>query len=184
MNVIWFGLIGLETEKMPPFKDKTGLRYGYLIAIKFVRMDWDGAALWLCRCDCGKETIVKGGSLQSGNTKSCGCLGKEMASKRILALNKKQIGENAPMYISGDFCGKYTKEILELKESIRKRDNYTCQDCRITQEENIIKFNRKLAVHHIDGNDTNNVKENMISLCNKCHRKLHKEENQNVLPMG
>ena len=29
---------------------------------------------WRCSCECGKVTIVKTGSLTSGNTKSCGCL--------------------------------------------------------------------------------------------------------------
>ena len=29
---------------------------------------------YLCRCDCGKEKIILGQSLKSGNTKSCGCL--------------------------------------------------------------------------------------------------------------
>jgi hypothetical protein len=28
---------------------------------------------WLCRCDCGKEKVVTGFSLNSGHTKSCGC---------------------------------------------------------------------------------------------------------------
>ena len=27
---------------------------------------------WKCRCECGRETIVPGGDLNSGNTKSCG----------------------------------------------------------------------------------------------------------------
>lgn len=31
-------------------------------------------ALWLCRCDCGKETTVRGSDLRSGGRKSCGCL--------------------------------------------------------------------------------------------------------------
>ena len=26
------------------------------------------------KCDCGKEVIVNGSSLRSGNTKSCGCM--------------------------------------------------------------------------------------------------------------
>ncbi len=29
---------------------------------------------WLCKCDCGKETIVSGWMLNAGNTKSCGCI--------------------------------------------------------------------------------------------------------------
>lgn len=30
--------------------------------------------IWLCRCDCGTLTLVRGGGLNSGKTKSCGCL--------------------------------------------------------------------------------------------------------------
>ena len=35
---------------------------------------------WLCLCDCGGEIIVPTTSLTSGNTSSCGCYAKEMAS--------------------------------------------------------------------------------------------------------
>lgn len=31
-------------------------------------------AMWLCRCECGNETIVRAKSLTGGVTKSCGCL--------------------------------------------------------------------------------------------------------------
>lgn len=29
---------------------------------------------WLCECECGNKPVVHNGSLQSGNTRSCGCL--------------------------------------------------------------------------------------------------------------
>lgn len=32
---------------------------------------------WLCRCDCGKEKLVRTGNLKSGGTQSCGCLHAE-----------------------------------------------------------------------------------------------------------
>lgn len=32
-----------------------------------------GRTAWLCRCDCGKEVVVKTHHLRSGHTKSCGC---------------------------------------------------------------------------------------------------------------
>lgn len=34
--------------------------------------------LWLCRCDCGNDYTVRGGSLKEGKTRSCGCLNDEV----------------------------------------------------------------------------------------------------------
>ena len=53
----------------------------------------------------------------------------------------------------------------KLKEQIRKRDQYRCQECFRHQNE----LKKKLAVHHIDFNKKNNVPNNLISLCNGCH---------------
>lgn len=33
-----------------------------------------GNSMWRCRCECGKETVVRGSGLRTGNTRSCGCL--------------------------------------------------------------------------------------------------------------
>ncbi len=33
---------------------------------------------WRCRCDCGKETVVGQTLLQTGKTKSCGCMQAEV----------------------------------------------------------------------------------------------------------
>src|SRR6185436_16802762 len=33
---------------------------------------------WICKCDCGQITEVFANSLTSGNTRSCGCLWREM----------------------------------------------------------------------------------------------------------
>jgi hypothetical protein len=38
--------------------------------------------LWLCRCDCGSERIVRGSNLQSGCSKSCGCLNTKHGQSR------------------------------------------------------------------------------------------------------
>jgi len=37
---------------------------------------------YLCKCQCGKEAIVRGTSLRSGSTKSCGCIKTEMLIKK------------------------------------------------------------------------------------------------------
>lgn len=57
--------------------DLTGKRFGKLTVIKKHNQDKWGGWNWLCRCDCGNETIVSGGHLRSLKTKSCGCSRKE-----------------------------------------------------------------------------------------------------------
>lgn len=54
---------------MAQLKDRTGIRYGHLVALEY-----KGNSNWLCQCDCGKQIIVYGGHLENGYTKSCGCI--------------------------------------------------------------------------------------------------------------
>lgn len=51
-----------------------GKRFGKLLVIKDVGVNNRGTYMWLCKCDCGKEKVVKGATLVEGTTKSCGCL--------------------------------------------------------------------------------------------------------------
>ncbi len=55
-------------------KDITNKKFGKLFILKFNGVDKNRHSLWLCKCDCGKEIIIKRPSLISGQTKSCGCL--------------------------------------------------------------------------------------------------------------
>jgi len=57
-------------------KDISGEKFGKLTAKKY-----KPGGRWLCKCDCGNETSVHTGSLTSGNTKSCGCLQKQIATR-------------------------------------------------------------------------------------------------------
>lgn len=58
--------------------DITGQTFGRLTVVAFDRFYYtpNGTkrAVWLCRCECGKEISVNGCSLKSGNTKGCGCV--------------------------------------------------------------------------------------------------------------
>lgn len=63
--------------------DLTGQRFGKLTVIEMVGMRRDRRATWKCQCDCGRETTVCGKELRNGDTKSCGCLQKETARKRM-----------------------------------------------------------------------------------------------------
>lgn len=79
---------------MGKFKDLTGQKFGRLTALESVGKDKFGQYLWRCECECGKNCIVRGGSLTSGNTKSCGCSHKEALTAR----NTKHRLTDAPLY--------------------------------------------------------------------------------------
>ena len=72
---------------MSKFKDLTGQRFGRLTVIERAedRVTPSGSKKirWLCRCDCGNTKIVCGSELNSGDTRSCGCLHKEQLSQRL-----------------------------------------------------------------------------------------------------
>ncbi len=53
--------------------DLTGQRFGRLTVLHPVDNIGDRTA-WLCRCDCGRETVAKTAHLRSGHTTSCGCV--------------------------------------------------------------------------------------------------------------
>ena len=53
--------------------DLTGHRYGKLTVIGPAENIGPRTA-WLCRCDCGRETVVRSNRLRSGHTTSCGCV--------------------------------------------------------------------------------------------------------------
>lgn len=62
---------------MTRVKDLTGMRFGRLVVVELIGKAANGKYQWKCKCDCGNYTIVKGNSLTTDHTKSCGCLEKE-----------------------------------------------------------------------------------------------------------
>lgn len=49
--------------------------------------------MWECRCDCGKQTIVSGSRLTTGQAKSCGCLRSDKARDRVTKHGKARTSE-------------------------------------------------------------------------------------------
>ena len=54
-------------------KNEIGNKYGKLTVIAEAGIEQYGSKMWLCKCDCGGEVIVKGANLRNGGTTSCGC---------------------------------------------------------------------------------------------------------------
>lgn len=76
-----------------------GKRFERLVVIKRLEPR-KGHMHWLCKCDCGNFTEVSTGRLNSGQTKSCGCLQKERAAenKKVHGLYYNEGGKKSKLY--------------------------------------------------------------------------------------
>lgn len=109
--------------------------------------------------------------------------GKIISEKQKQLLREKFSGKNNPMYgkggelspnwNNGSSFEPYGIEFnKKFKQSIYERDNYTCQ-CPDCEHKTDI-----LDCHHIDYDKTNNVSENVITLCRSCHSKTNGKNNR------
>ena len=63
--------------------DLSGKRFGRLVALgRMAQNNANNKVVWLCKCDCGRQTVVIGSRLLTGKTKSCGCLIREKTIER------------------------------------------------------------------------------------------------------
>lgn len=99
--------------------DERGKKYNFLTVIDRAQNDASGRAQWLCQCDCGKMVIVKGSSLRSGKTKSCGCYQKLRTSE---ATTKNLIGQTI-----GNFT--VLESIVGTKNGQRHKWRCKCNLC-------------------------------------------------------
>ncbi len=77
---------------MGKFIDLTGRTFNRLTVLRrgddYISPKGRRNPRWLCKCTCGRLSLVQTGSLQSGSIKSCGCLHIEQA--RQAGLNSKR----------------------------------------------------------------------------------------------
>lgn len=146
--------------------DKSGQKFGRLLAIKKVVIDNRG--YYECKCDCGNTSIVDTSHLNK--IKSCGCLIKELASKRM----KAATGDKNPNWRGGiteeNLKIRSSSEYKEWRNNVLERDNNICQVCGDDKE---------LEVHHLysfhDNENLRLEKDNGISTCIFCHQLYHME---------
>lgn len=108
--------------------DIEGQKFGKLTAIKYDGLKSVGKQgrtkhTWLCKCDCGNESIVYTDALVSGRTKSCGCYQTFKQS----------------IYVNPNFVGHFNEYFLGLKEGAKRRS--TPLSFNITKEDILSKLN-------------------------------------------
>lgn len=127
--------------------------------------------------NCGKEFLRKPSELKAEtNYCSYDCMGEHYAKTGRFS------GENNGTWQGGDI-DYYGPNWRDARRETRKRDNYKCQDCGITEEE----YGQELSVHHIkrfrdcvDYKEANQL-NNLVSVCEPCHRIRHSKDYTEVL---
>lgn len=127
--------------------DLTNKRFGRLVVIQRAK-NQGGHTRWLCQCDCGKKLTVISQSLREGRSKSCGCLRKELFSKKyaidevgnkygkltVVRKAKSFDGEGA-RWLCKCVCG---NEIIVLGKSLRSGNTESCGCISYSKGENKI----------------------------------------------
>ena len=62
---------------MSKANDLTGKKFGKLTVLERCENSKSGYVRWLCKCDCGNNSIVYAGNLTKKHTTSCGCYKKQ-----------------------------------------------------------------------------------------------------------
>lgn len=136
-------------------KDITGQRFGRLVAIKPLYSNKHRNIVWMCRCDCGNTVDVTVARLMNGNTLSCGCYQKDIASSAYEDLIGHRFGKLSVVELSGR--GKYgliwrckcdCGNIVDVyRMNLKAGDTQSC-GCTKSHGERLIR--EYLDSHHIE----------------------------------
>ncbi|MGM7701944.1 HNH endonuclease [Pseudalkalibacillus sp. Hm43] len=119
---------------------------------------------------CNKDFDKKPSVVKNFNFCSVNCMSDYYSNSGLFS------GVNSGTWQGGDI-DYYGPNWRKQRRIARKRDNFTCQDCGITE----LEYGKELSVHHIipfrnfegDWKKANEL-SNLISLCEfPCHRKRH-----------
>ena len=105
---------------MSKVKDITGQRFGRLVAIEPTgERSHHGCTVWRCKCDCGNIFCCAIDVLTSNNTRSCGCLQKQVASRNISNSNRNR----------KNLMGKRSGRLLILEPTNERKKNEVLWKC-------------------------------------------------------
>ena len=79
---------------LPRMKSKQNLigqTFNRITVLSCAGKDNNRNVIWLCKCSCGTEKIIRGSSLLLGNTLSCGCFHREKAGEHLSKIGKLNV---------------------------------------------------------------------------------------------
>lgn len=148
-------------------KDETGKRYDRLLVVRREGSRCGNAA-WLCRCDCGKETVVRGVYLRDGRTRSCGCLHHDTCA---LPPGEGALNRLLDYYKRNAANRKYEWNLS--KDQFRKLTKQTCHYCGAEPAQTCrSEGNGDYVYNGIDRVDPHigYMPDNTVTCCGRCNR--------------
>ena len=88
---------------MPALVDISGATFGRLTAVERCA-NMGRFVAWRCACKCGATVNVRSGSLQSGNTTSCGCTHREQVKRQFTKHGASRTPEHCVWVLMRDRC--------------------------------------------------------------------------------
>lgn len=150
-------------------KNKTGERFGRWLVLSRAGSNPRGKSAWLCRCDCGTERIVSLPSLRSGDSRSCGCLNREVSSthkatgtptyKVWIQMVRRCHGLNAPAIYQGrgiTVCDQWRHSFATFLTDMGDRPSLAHSIGRINNEGNYEPTNCRWETPIQQGNNRRN----------------------------
>lgn len=89
---------------MPKKHDLTGKKFGRLLVLGEAPGPTSRNSKWRVQCSCSTITVVRGSRLVSGQSKSCGCLARELSSARNATHGKSKTPEYAALIGARERC--------------------------------------------------------------------------------
>lgn len=106
-------------------KSLVGNVFGRLTVLEEIGKTSLGEYRYRCKCSCGNEVIVGASNLTSRNTKSCGCLHKEIVSNNLGKKNKGKFKD-----ISGKRFGKLVAVRIVTVETHGSKGDIPVWECK------------------------------------------------------
>jgi len=80
--------------------DLTNTRFSRLLVLSRAQNNIHQQVMWFCECLCGNIIIASSCNLRSKHTRSCGCLAREMTSKRTTTHGCSRAGQHTKEYVT------------------------------------------------------------------------------------
>lgn len=141
--------------------DISGKKYGRWQVIDIANKSNDGEYNWNCICDCGTKKEIRGGSLRSGESKSCGCLAREELKNRI--------GPKSHNWKGGKRNNHGYVHVRAYGHPNASKDGYVFEHRKIMADHIGRPLERNELVHHKNGIRSDNRIENLELLTSSNH---------------